>query len=206
MRLQTILKTIVRDTQLHAKLINTLARMEYVGARKMFKSRRAEFLDVEGLQHALEETGHALRLKRFALRLAEDEDTVRTFSDEHTLAGNLGEAWLQGVDAAAEEALTDLAEPHKTEVNYLLSSVAIELKADVFYPAYEAALQSVGAPISVANIQKDEVKHLAEMKKQLDELQPDWKERLVQVQTKEEALFECWLDALEEHASQQVGC
>jgi len=38
---------------------NTLARLEYVGVRKMLKSRRAERLNLDGLQHVLDETVHA---------------------------------------------------------------------------------------------------------------------------------------------------
>ena len=46
--------------------MNTLARMEYVGVRPILKSRRAEHLELDGLQHILDEAVHALRLKKTA--------------------------------------------------------------------------------------------------------------------------------------------
>ena len=63
-RLETLLDRIIPRPDLHARFVNTLARLEYVGVRKMLKSRRAERLDLDGLQHLLDEAVHALRLKK----------------------------------------------------------------------------------------------------------------------------------------------
>src|SRR5688500_9357325 len=117
--------------------------MEYVGVRKILKSRRSEHLDIEGLQHILDETVHALRLKKAALALAAvGGAAVSTFAAADTLAGEVGEAYMQGVDRAAEAALADLPEQSRTEVNYLLSSAAIEVRAQAFYPMYESCLRA----------------------------------------------------------------
>ncbi len=201
MRLRPLLDRIVADPRLHARLLNTLARMEYVGARKIFKSRRAEFLDSAGLQHALEETSHALRLKKAAEQVAiaatGSADEVATFADHHTLAGNAGEGYLQGVDDAAEQCLMDLPDPLRTEVNYLMSSVAIEVRADSFYPVYDRVLEVSGSPFRVTAIFKDEIRHLAEMQRLLDDKFPGWRDRIDQVLAQEELLYERWLDAVE---------
>jgi len=198
MDFRPLLSQIVQDATLHARFLNTLSRMEYVGARKIFKSRDANFLDREGLQHALEETGHALRLKRYAEKICGDPQLVKTYSDEHTLAGSVGEDYIQGVDAAAHAVLSDLEEPLRTEVNYLLSSVAIEIRADSFYPMYEECLQETQAPFSVASIQKDEVKHLAELRERLSELLPHAETLLSSLQSREQELFEHWMQAIQE--------
>ncbi len=196
-RLKAILETAVSQPELHARLVNTLARMEYVGVRKMLKARSSEDLDVDGLLHVIEEATHALRLKRAALKLAGSPADLETFSEAHTLAGSAGEGYLQAVDAACEECLADLPEEDRTEFNYLLSSVLIEIRADVFYPVYEACLQAGGAPFSVRSIQKDEERHLTEMKARLADLCPGWRERVEQVLPFEKHAFEAWLTAVE---------
>jgi hypothetical protein len=105
--LAALLDRIIAQPREHARMLNTLSRLEYVGVRKMLKTRRAERLNLDGLQHVLDETVHALRLKKAALALAgacETVESVATFSDADTLAGDAAENYLQGVDHAAEAA------------------------------------------------------------------------------------------------------
>src|SRR5262249_41035178 len=75
-RLTDILDRIVAERAWHARFLNTLARLEYVGVRKMLKCRRSEQLDMEGLQHMVEEAAHAVRLKKAALGVAGTEIDV----------------------------------------------------------------------------------------------------------------------------------
>lgn len=184
----------------HARLLNTLARLEYVGVRKMLKSRRAEGLDLDDLQHVVDEAAHALRLKRAAVAAAEAQGTpagVRTFADQDTLAGAEAEAYFQAVDRAAEEAVADLPEAARGQANYLLTSAAIEVRALAFYPAYGAALREAGARASVESIVRDEQRHLDEMAASLERLVPGWRARLEPVLAREQDLFGRFLDALE---------
>ena len=194
--LSGLLDSILPDPNLHARLVNTLARMKYVGVRKMLKARRSESLDLAGLHHVLEEASHALRLKRASVALAGNEEEVKTFSEGHTLAGELGEGYLQAVDQACEENLSDTEEPYKTEANYLLSSALIEFRAEAFYPIYEDRLQAHGAPFSVAGIMRDEEKHLQAMVEGLETLLPDWESRVTQILAKETEAFETWVAAI----------
>lgn len=167
-RLRAWLERVVADPALHARFVNSLARMEYVGVRKMVKARRSEALDLDGLQHLIEEAGHAVRLKRAAVALNGNAEVgVATFSESDTLAGGAAEEYLQEVDRACEALLAHLPEPRRTEANYLLSSYAIEVRAHAFYPLYEAALRAADAPFSVRAIQRDEDRHLAEMNERL---------------------------------------
>jgi predicted component of type VI protein secretion system len=178
----------------HARFLNTLARLEYVGVRKMLKSRRAERLDLDGLQHMLDETIHAMRLKKAALAVGD----VKTFAAADTLAGDEGEAYFQTVDHAAEAALADLPEDRRADVNYLLSSAAIEVRAQAFYPLYESRLRAFGVPVSVAAILRDEDRHLAEMAERLTAALPDWRARLERVLAEEARAFDRFLDAMED--------
>ena len=196
-RQRALLERIIARPALHARLVNTFARMEYVGVRKILKSRRSESLDLDGLQHILDETVHALRLKKAAVALAAAAGgAVSTFAAADTLAGALGEAYMQGVDRAAESALSDLPDERRVEVNYLLSSAAIEVRAQAFYPMYEGCLRAAGAPLSVAAIMRDEDRHLAEMGERLAQVLPDWTERLQSVLAAEGVLFERFFAAI----------
>jgi hypothetical protein len=192
-----LLDRIIRRPADHARLINTFARMEYVGVRKMVKSRRSERLDLDGIQHMLDETIHAMRLKKAALALAPQKEAVATFAASDTLAGDAGEGYLQAVDHAAEATLGDLEESKRTEVNYLLSSAAIEVRAEAFYPLYEERLRAHGVPVSVAAILRDEDRHLAEMAERLEATLPGWRPRLEAVLDAEAAFFAAFLSAVE---------
>jgi hypothetical protein len=195
-RLSDLLDRIIARPRDHARLLNTLSRLEYVGVRKMLKSRRSEDLDIEGLAHMLDETVHALRLKKAALAVAPERDAVNTFAAADTLAGAAGESYLQGVDHSAEVALADVSEATRPRANYLLSSAAIEVRAQSFYPIYEARLRASGATVSVAAIMRDEERHLAEMAARLADSLPDWRGRLETVLASEARLFSGFVDAL----------
>jgi hypothetical protein len=200
-RQRALLDRIIAAPAVHARLLNTFSRMEYVGVRKLLKSRRSEVLDLDGLQHMLDETIHAMRLKKAALALASAAGgavalDVSTYAPAHTLGGDAGEDYLQGVDTAAEAALGDLDEEQRVAVNYLLTSAAIEVRAQAFYPLYETRLRAAGINVSVAAIMKDEDRHLGEMGDGLAALLPDWRPRLERVLQDERALFARFVDAV----------
>jgi hypothetical protein len=198
-RTRRLLDRIVVDAPLHARFVNTLSRLEYVGVRKILKSRRSERIGLDGLQHILDEAVHALRLKKAAVALAGGGGAgVVTFADDATLAGDAGEGYLQALDRRAEEALLDLDPAERAEANYRLTSAAIEVRAQVFYPIYDRCLQDNSVGFSVAAIAKDEDRHLDEMAAGLEETLPDWRRRLEGVLAAEEALYARFLAAVED--------
>ena len=195
-RTRRVLERIVGNREAHARFVNTLARLEYVGVRKILKSRRSERIDIDGLQHILDEAVHALRLKKAAVALAGSGDGVLTFADGATLAGNAGESYLQALDHRAEEMLMDLPAGDRADANYRLTSAAIEVRAQVFYPIYDECLRLHGVGFSVASISKDEDRHLEEMAAGLHAL-PEWRPRLELVLATEETLYGRFLAAVE---------
>jgi len=198
-RLEALLTEIVGSPAVHARFVNTLSRLEYVGVRKMLKSRRAERMDLDGLQHVLDEGVHALRLKKAAVALGTAAGVeVATFSPEHTLAGDAAEDYFQALDRHAEQVVADLPPSLRAEVNYLLTSAAIEVRAQVFYPRYDRCLAAARAGFSVAAITKDEDRHLAEMADGLARLVDGWRERIEPVLAEEQRLFGGFLAAMHE--------
>jgi len=192
-RLERTLRAIVSSPALHARFLNSLSRLEYVGVRKMLKARRAQDLDVNGLQHILEETVHATRLKKFARSVAPPGVCVDTFRAEHTLSGDEAENYFQVVDRAGEEALGQA----DSEASYALTSAAIEIRARAFYPAYQEVLQAAGSRISVSSILSDEEAHLSEMQDRLRADLPDWQQQLERVMQVEARAFEALLDSFD---------
>ncbi|MES1164772.1 MAG: hypothetical protein ABUR63_03370 [Verrucomicrobiota bacterium] len=198
----SVLDQIIPDAGVHARFVNTLARMEYVGVRKLLKSRRAERLDLDGLQHMLDENVHALRLKKAAVALAATVGAdVSTFADDHTLAGGAGEGYLQALDHRAEAALSDLPADGRTEANYLLTTAAIEVRAQVFYPLYDQRLAAHRVGFSVAAISKDEDRHLAEMVAGLETTFGDWRARFDPLMAAEQRLFDAFWAQLRDVAA-----
>jgi len=196
-RTRWLLHKIVADREMHARFVNTLARLEYVGVRKILKSRRSERIGLDGLQHILDEAVHALRLKKAAVALAGSGDGVLTFADGATLAGNAGESYLQALDRRAEETWRDLTLDQRGDANYHLTSAAVEVRAQVFYPIYDECLRLNEVGFSVSAISKDEDRHLEEMAVGLERALPDWRRRLEAVLAAEEALYARFLIAVE---------
>jgi hypothetical protein len=192
-RMQRTLAAIVQRPGLHARFLNSLSRLEYVGVRKMLKARRAEDIDLDGLQHMLEEAVHATRLKKFARSVAPRGVCVETFAPEHTLEGEAAENYFQAVDRAAAGAIFE----SDSEACYALTSAAIEIRARCLYPAYQEQLSAAGSTVSVASITNDEEEHLREMERLLPERLPEWREQLALVMRAEAVAFERLLDAFE---------
>ncbi len=192
-RLHQLLAVVVRDAALHARFLNSLARLEYVGVRKMLKARRSQDLDLDGLQHLLEEAVHATRLKKFARSVAPEAVCVDTFRAAHTLAGDEAEGYFQVVDRAGAEALGR----EDAETSYVLTSAAIEIRARAFYPAYQEVLEAAGSKVSVQSILNDEVQHLAEMQQRLQTAEPQWRAQLEHVMRVEQGAFAALLGAFE---------
>ena len=129
---------------------------------------------------------------------------VATFADGATLAGDAAENYLQALDHRAEEALGDLPAGERAEANYLLTSAAVEVRAQVFYPLYERTLKARDAGFSVAAISKDEDRHLDEMAAGLGAKLADWRRRLEPLLAAEEALFARFLGAVEDAVARRA--
>ena len=204
-RLARILPRIVAEPFLHARMVNTLSRMEYVGVRKILKARHIDQLDLEGVQHIVEEASHALKLKKAAVKLqGGSQQGIRTYSADDTLAGDGAEDYLQGVDRACEKLLESFGfgEPLRSEANYLLSTLAIEIRAEAFYPLYEKILRQADAPFSVRSILKDEVRHLAEMARRTQELFGDpWRDLMDDAVEAESTCFDAWVEVIAQAAA-----
>ena len=196
--LEALFRALAAHPTLHARFINTISLMEYIGARKIMKSQQDVEFDLELLSHVAEESKHAWLVKRLALRV--DKNAAATYAPEHLLCKEQAEGYLQAIDAAAKRALADVdmtgASFSKTWLNYLYSSLLIEERADTFYKVYAVVLEELGLAGTVRAILKDETKHLAAMADRIEQYDPDARVRLAGLRVKERAAFARWEEAL----------
>lgn len=158
---QATLSQLVKNSQCHGRFLNTLSLMEYMGARKIIKSQKEEAVSIEVLTHAAEEIRHAQVFKKLALKVSGGELT--TYRDDQLLAGTQARNYIQTVDLAICEALKG----ENSYLNYLLSTLLIEERANQVYPYYAQLLAPLGLGRFVENILKEEEIHLEEIQKHL---------------------------------------
>lgn len=173
--LEGLFRRIAKRPALHAKFLNTIAMLEYIGARKIMKSQRADMFDMDLLSHVSEETRHAWLVKRMAMKI--DPVAAATWSEEHTLCRREAERYIQTLDRAAEDELkscgdfASIQQPTTdSHVNYLYTSLLIEERAEVFYGTYVLVLEEYGMAGTLKVIIKDEAKHLQHMVDNITEL------------------------------------
>ena len=128
-RTQRLLDRIVPDARLHARFVNTLARMEYVGVRKILKSRRAERLDLDGIQHILDEAVHALRLKKAAAALGQASGAGPHVRQQRHAGRRRRRDVFAGAGPPRGRGAGRSPADSRAEANYLLTSAAIEVRA-----------------------------------------------------------------------------
>lgn len=184
------LQNIVKAPSIHARFLNTLSRLEYVGARKLMKSQDSSDLSKDTLQHLVEETRHAWMLKKLACRL--DPQVAAGFSAALTLAGDEGEAYFQALDAEVSKTVTlsDAAELSLGKLHYLYTSWLVELRAVAFYSAYEPLLRHAQVPNVLSGILGDETHHLDAMQQSIRAADPRFESHVSHLLESEASLFQ----------------
>ncbi len=185
---KTFFEKIVQHPSAHARFVNSLSFIEYIGARKILKGQRAQDFSLELLSHASEEIRHAQILKRLALRISPE---VVSYQREHLLAGERAEGYIQEVDRAVEEALGK----NKTWQNYLVTTLVVEERAETFYTEYEKVLAECGYGGILISIVKEEVGHLKKMREWLSQEAIVSEDRLLNLRKVESNVFDSFLNA-----------
>ena len=157
-----VLSELVKHNELHAKFLNTISLMEYMGARKIVKSQLEKNVDSEVLAHMTEEIRHAQIFKKMALKLSDKK--LKTYDDEYLLAGPAGRAYIQTVD----QSISAVLQGENSYLNYLLSTLLIEERANEVYPFYEKLLEPFGFGTYIRGILREEENHLEQIKDLLE--------------------------------------
>ena len=151
------IKQIVSNTELHAKWLNTLSMMENSGARKISACEHSHNVDIIILKHAAEEARHAYYLKKQIKKL--NYEGCATYTPSEILAPIASYQYLHKLDVAYSRYLKNNFNFNSSELkyaSYLLTTYAIEVRADELYPIYDEILKEAGSNISVKMIIAEE--------------------------------------------------
>ncbi len=198
MKLKEILGEIVKDNITHAKWLNTLSMMENAGSRKISACEHKTDVSVSILKHASEEARHAYFLKTQIKKLAPGMFTTYRFSD--ILAPMCSYQYLDKLDHNISKYLKqeiNIPEDQIRYASYLLTTYAIEERADELYPVYDAVLNESGSNINVRLIIAEEIGHLEEMNRQMAEFFEAWEEKASHVRKLEQELYSAWIKNVE---------
>jgi len=154
---QNCLQQLAKRPDMHARFINTLSLLEYIGARKIMKSQDEDLVTPTVLAHATEEIRHAQILKKLAIRVG--GKNVISYEPHTLLCGSEARNYIHGIDYKAQQVLGE-ADSWR---NYLLTTLIVEERAQELYPYYDAVLTTIGLGGPVQAIVREEVGHLEEV-------------------------------------------
>lgn len=199
MNLKDLLSEIVKDDLTHAKWLNTLSMMENAGSRKISACEHKTDVSVSILKHASEEARHAYFLKTQIKKLAPGKFSTYRFED--VLAPMSSYQYLDRLDYLISKYLKCELQTPSDQIryaSYLLTTYAIEERADELYPVYSEVLDESGSNINVRLIIAEEIGHLEEMNRQMAEFFTGWKEKAAYVRKVESKLYSKWVSDLEQ--------
>ncbi len=196
------LRALAADPARHAKFVNTLSLMEYIGARKILKSQPAAGISAELLAHVSEEIRHAHALKKLALRL---DPLLTGYEPNQLLAGKSASGYMQAIDRQAEADLKSMSNGNGENerlawINYLYTTLLVEERAGSFYPEYASLLAELfpaaGHAAVIHGIIREEESHLRQVVDHLLQDDPDGRARLERLRPVEAKAFADWIGGL----------
>lgn len=193
-RFEPLIGAIVADPALHARCVNTLSFLEYVGFRKIVKSQQAEALSGRILSHAVEEGRHALALKKLAVRLGGAE--FDTYAPETLLCGEDAERYFQDLDEACDEAFAGRPESERKRLAYYAVSWLVERRALRVYGIYKKALRDSPIVDKLDGMLAEEAVHLSDVEASLFSGDSGFAGKVDQLTALETALYDRYIDAL----------
>lgn len=173
-----------------AKFINTLSMLEYMGARKIFKSQRSGAVSLDLLSHISEEVRHAEVLKKLALKISDGK--LISYSDEYLMCGQAARIYIQKVDHTAEQQFGK----QNPWVSYLYTTLLLEERAKQIYPACGALVEKQGFPNVFKGILREEDRHLEAILQELGSTAEVTPEKLEILKTEEDQAFHQFLQSL----------
>lgn len=198
MHLHSILSSIVKDNNSHAKWLNTLSFMENAGARKISAAEHKEDVTLLILKHAAEEHRHAYYLKKQLAKL--DDSLCKTYQSSELLVPAHTRFYLNTLDVNVCRYLKQHFKLKGSDLKfaaYLFVTYVIEVRADELYPIYQNVLSENGSKVTVKSIILEEEGHLEEMINQLNEFSSDWQTHAQEIVKIEQEMFTNWMAALE---------
>ena len=195
-RLRRLFERIIPDDELHAGWLNVLSYLEYMGSRKIFKTQKQDHIDEALLRHASEEARHALVLKQMVEKILPGQKN--SYEHEGLLCGFSAFRYFQSLDAMVKRGLSNGGESRDFSYRcYVYVSYIIEIRANWLYKIYSEELKKAGSSVSVNMIINDEIRHLEDMKEEIERTDPGYESRIEDFLKREERWFVRLIDNLE---------
>lgn len=194
-----ILKEVVSRPELHARFLNTLSLLEYIGARKIMKSQEESQITPTVLAHMTEEIRHAQVLKKLALKVG--GEAVRSYAEESLLCGREGREYIQGIDL---KACALLSEKNPWQ-NYLVTTLIVEERAQSLYPYYDELLIPLGLGGPLKAIYREEEEHLTQVLSALKMAGGLTETQVDLVRQEEKVRFDAFFTAVSGRLKQEVS-
>lgn len=188
-----VLEKIISNEGLHARWLNSLSYLEYIGARKMLKSLPAHILSKAFLDHIHEETRHSLFFKNLAQKIAQKN---LSFKEHELLVPQAGNDYFQQVDHYSVK--FSFSNP---VISYLYTTYVVEQRAIAIYSLYDEILKRKGLSFSLQAILNDELTHLDFVFKKIQKTDPLWESSLEEISHFEHQKYFSFLIALEKEVS-----
>ena len=191
--MEVILRSIVKEPELHARWLNTLSLLEFMGTRKIARSAGGASLDETRLRHLAEEARHAQFFKMMIRRVKPDANW--NYSREYLFCGFAGARYFNSLDAGVKKFLDQkeyvqkFSALEKTDLFYNYVTVLIEERAGEIYELYENILRETQSPIRLSGIIGEEERHLEDMYSGLRSLDEEFLKNLDDLRLKERTLF-----------------
>lgn len=197
-RWNEVLRRLIASPRMHARWLNTLSLLEYMGCRKMLKALPAATIDLELLRHIREEARHASLFKQWSIKV--DADACPTYDEAYLLCGTAARRYFQQLDAAVAAHVVECSEGVQHPlVPYLCMTTLVEVRATQVYGLHEAQLSAASLGFSLAAVLNDEQRHLQAMYGALATMGFDWQRHAAALQAIEQHLVSAWLDEVENY-------
>lgn len=192
---ESLLEIIIQDKALHLKWLNTLSYLENCGARKIAACEHPLKVKEEMLKHASEEFRHAHFLKNLQKKIG---IPYEDYSISSLIGGFKAYHYLLKLDNHVSKILKKdgLSLTTLKEYAYLLTTYAIEIRAEDLYPLYHQLLKRYGFAFSVKSIMLEEQEHLAEIRAEM-KCVPKVYTYIDSVLDIEKELWDQWHDAIQ---------
>ena len=188
--LARILEQITNDKALHARWLNTLSYLEYVGARKIIKAIPSGQISEAMLEHISEEARHSLFFKKLSQKLSGKKPGFHPFE---IFASDSVRGYFQKTDHKAAEFSRS-----QTHLNYLYTSLAVERRALAVYSFYNKILSQKKFPFSLSALLREEERHLHFAEEAIRKEDPLYENSSEELMDFERQQYFCLLLAIEE--------
>ncbi|MCZ8341779.1 MAG: rubrerythrin [Leptospira sp.] len=184
-----VLRKLTQDKNTHALWLNTVSLLEHIGSRKILMTQSGEDTSEMILRHATEEARHALFFKKAARQVLPEFSFG--YEAKNLVRGTAAKIYFAKLDASVRKELKSEFENHPkfSYLAYLYTTTVIEERAMVVYNLYDEVLKDSEENLQLRNLILEEEGHLEEMTNEMSRLDPNFRERLARLLSKESKLF-----------------